>query len=72
MNIQDKDKYFQQLLTICKTTGENESSMLKDILNGRKTEIDGIIGVLIHKAKQEDKPAPLLQFMYRAIKGMEG
>ncbi|MEC2074707.1 2-dehydropantoate 2-reductase [Metabacillus fastidiosus] len=57
--------------SICKKTAENESSMLKDIKEGRPTEIDAIIGSLLEKAEKMKKAVPYLTFVYYAVKGLE-
>ncbi|MEQ6375227.1 2-dehydropantoate 2-reductase [Bacillaceae bacterium S4-13-58] len=62
----DAWKYVQQ---ICQRTSENESSMLKDILNGRQTEIDAISGFIIDEA--DDQPIPYTLFVYQSIKALE-
>ncbi|MGG4490627.1 2-dehydropantoate 2-reductase [Metabacillus idriensis] len=63
---------WEHVMDICRNTAQNRSSMLKDIEEGRKTEIDGIIGFLINQAKAEKLEVPVLHFLYQAIRGMEG
>lgn len=71
LNVSNRDDALQRVITICKNTANNQSSMLKDIINGRQTEIDGIVGELLKKAAIMGQSVPLLQFMYISIKGME-
>lgn len=62
---------WQQLLEVCHQTAQNESSMLQDIKNGRKTEIDAINGIIIQRAKQLQISVPAHETIYRLIKGIE-
>lgn len=71
LDISDREKVFMRIKTICENTASNQSSMLKDILNHRQTEIDGIIGGLLNMAETKDLKVPVLQFLYHSIKGME-
>jgi len=71
LDISDREKVFNRIQTICENTANNQSSMLKDILNNRQTEIDGIIGGLLHIAETKNLKVPVLQFLYHSIKGME-
>jgi len=71
LDISDREKVFNRIQTICENTANNQSSMLKDILNNRQTEIDGIIGGLLHIAETKKLKVPVLQFLYHSIKGME-
>ncbi|GEN55685.1 2-dehydropantoate 2-reductase [Halolactibacillus alkaliphilus] len=43
----DYDEAYRDLITIITKTKENESSMLQDIKNQRRTEIDAILGYLL-------------------------
>lgn len=71
LNVSNRDSALQRVITICRSTANNQSSMLKDVLNGRQTEIDAIVGELIKKATTKGQSVPFLQFMYISIKGME-
>jgi len=71
LDISDRERIFMRIKTICENTASNQSSMLKDILNHRQTEIDGIIGGLLNMAETKDLKVPVLQFLYHSIKGME-
>ncbi|MCU9612209.1 2-dehydropantoate 2-reductase [Caldibacillus lycopersici] len=66
-----EDTYFASIVSICQSTSNNYSSMLKDILEHRQTEIEGIVGVLRNKAEIQKQSVPFLQFLYTSIKGME-
>lgn len=52
-------------------TSENISSMLQDLLKGKKTEIDEINGAFVEIAKKNGMNAPLNEFIYLAVKSME-
>lgn len=52
-------------------TAENISSMLQDILKGKKTEVDEIHGVFAATAHAHGISAPVTEFLTHAIKAME-
>ncbi|OAS84576.1 MULTISPECIES: 2-dehydropantoate 2-reductase [Metabacillus] len=62
---------WEHVYNICENTAQNQSSMYKDIQNGRQTEIDAILGYLIQQATNTQKPIPHITFLYHAIKGIE-
>lgn len=72
LQLQDEEAEWEHIMQICRNTAINRSSMLKDVEEGRKTEIEGIVGYLIHHAKEEALDVPILEFLYHAIRGMEG
>jgi 2-dehydropantoate 2-reductase len=63
--------YWEHVLSVCHNTALNQSSMLKDILNHRETEVDAILGFLIKMAKLSGRNAPLIQTYFHLIKGKE-
>lgn len=63
--------YYENVLEVCKNTGQNRSSMLKDIEENRPTEIDAILGFLLEEAKKKQIETPLIQTLYHCIKGSE-
>lgn len=69
--IPNHEKMWERVEGICKKTAFNRSSMLKDIEEGRKTEIDAILGYILKQAEVKQKGMPLTTFLYRAIKGIE-
>lgn len=71
LELSDQEDYFQSFIAICEKTAKNTSSLLKDLENNRKTEIDGILGVLLEMANQKQLKVPTLQFLYESIKGLE-
>ena len=48
-NVADMREHVKQ---VCRITAGNRSSMLKDLENGRQTEIDAILGYVLHEAQQ--------------------
>ncbi|WP_186380841.1 ketopantoate reductase family protein [Paenibacillus xylanexedens] len=61
---------WEQLLNVCQTTASNTSSMLADVLEGRRTEIDSINGQVVNLARQCGLTAPLHEALLHLIKGM--
>jgi 2-dehydropantoate 2-reductase len=53
-------------------TGQNRSSMLQDILNGRKTEIDMINGAIVREGQKVGVPAPVNRTLTNLVKYIEG
>jgi 2-dehydropantoate 2-reductase len=64
------DQSFAQVVAVCEKTANNRSSMLKDIEQGRETEIDGILGFLLEEAESKGKKVPLIDALYHLIKGL--
>lgn len=62
---------FEDVKKLCMKTASNTSSMLADRLNGRKTEVDTIVGAVISYAQREQKQMPILQTLYRLVKAFE-
>ncbi|MDZ5470689.1 2-dehydropantoate 2-reductase [Bacillus sp. 31A1R] len=71
LQLEAKNTYYQNLVDICKQTANNRSSMLKDIEENRKTEVDAILGYLIEVAAKKEIDAPIVNTYYHSIKGME-
>ncbi|MFX3674201.1 MAG: ketopantoate reductase family protein [Paenisporosarcina sp.] len=61
-------KVVQQL---CEKTGENYSSMLQDMQQGKKTEIETIAGSLLQVANERQKEIPTLATIYKLICAIE-
>lgn len=62
---------WEQLLSVCRKTAANSSSMLQDILEHRCTEIDYINGSIISAAKDMKIQVPTHQAIYYIVKAME-
>jgi 2-dehydropantoate 2-reductase len=56
---------------LCVNTGENFSSMLQDIKQGKKSEIETIAGALLHIAGERQKKMPTLNTIYTLICAIE-
>jgi 2-dehydropantoate 2-reductase len=63
--------HFEEIMKICLDTSENRSSMLKDIEEKRKTEIETILGSLLLKAEKENHFVPIMNTLYKLVKGIE-
>ncbi|MEL0084054.1 MAG: ketopantoate reductase C-terminal domain-containing protein, partial [Gammaproteobacteria bacterium] len=61
--------FFQQVGRAMLDAGQQiRSSMHLDVLNGRKTEIEYILGPYINKARELGIPLPLSEYAYRIIR----
>ncbi|MFW6157026.1 MAG: ketopantoate reductase family protein [Armatimonadota bacterium] len=56
---------------ICEKTAENRSSMLQDVSEGRRTEIEYISGEIARRAKARGLQAPLCDMLTALVKGRE-
>lgn len=65
------DDAWEQLLEVCRLTARNRSSMLRDIEEGRATEIDWITGSLLALADSHGVAVPTHRTVYHMIKAME-
>ncbi|SDQ63208.1 2-dehydropantoate 2-reductase [Virgibacillus salinus] len=64
----DFNQQLERVQEVADKTGNNISSMLKDLQENRKTEIEAICGYLIN---QSNHPIPYTTFIYTSIKAME-
>lgn len=71
LELHNHQELWNAVLSICKQTKENESSMFRDVQAKRKTEIDAISGYIVKKAHQQKKAAPFTEFVYTSIKAIE-
>ena len=53
---------------VCEATAQNTSSMLQDILRGRRTEIDAINGAIVEKARALNINAPVNEMLTCLVK----
>ncbi|MFD0715124.1 ketopantoate reductase family protein [Paenibacillus sp. GCM10027626] len=67
----DEEAAWQQVLDICSRTFHNESSMLRDIRNGRETEIQWINGGISAMAKEMNLASPLNDAVIALIEAMK-
>lgn len=71
VTIADVESLWEEVVSICKKTGNNYSSMYKDLEMMRQTEIQAILGYLLEEGKKSKKLMPLSTFLFYSIKGME-
>ncbi|CAM3695719.1 2-dehydropantoate 2-reductase [Mesobacillus zeae] len=71
LRLEDKEKHFANIVSVCRKTSANSSSMLKDIEAGRQTEIDGILGYILEEAEGQNIDTPIIRTYFRHIKGKE-
>jgi len=64
------DDVIAAVTRVCVKTAANRSSMLQDIENGRKTEIDAITGAVIKEARRHNVPVPVNTVLFNAIAGI--
>ncbi len=56
---------------LCTTTATNLSSMLQDIRNSKRTEIDAISGEILRRAQAAMLPTPRTRVVYQLVRGLE-
>jgi len=64
----DPDKSWESVKNVASNTSENISSMLNDIKNDQKTEIEAITGYIMRNSNKE---IPNTAFIYHSIKALE-
>ncbi|MEA0554328.1 2-dehydropantoate 2-reductase [Lysinibacillus irui] len=62
---------FGDVVDLCRKTAENTSSMLADRLQGRKSEIETIVGVILNKALAKGHHLPTLRTLYHQVLALE-
>lgn len=65
------DDPIQKVESVCKATAANVSSMLQDVLNKKRTEIDFINGAIVRQAKSFGIPTPANETLARLVKTIE-
>ena len=60
-----------KLEAVCRATSENISSMLQDILRGKKTEIDYLNGAIYKLGESLKIPTPLNFIFFKLVKSLE-
>lgn len=66
--MRDENEVLNEVCSVAEKTRENTSSMLQDVLNGKKTEIDAINGYIIRQAKKHGIDVPLNEALYALVK----
>lgn len=69
--LQNSQQYFENIVTVCKKTAHNQSSMLCDIEGKRPTEVDAILGFILEKSVEREINTPIIATFYQAVKGKE-
>jgi 2-dehydropantoate 2-reductase len=69
--ISDWNNVLSHIENVCRNTSSNRSSMLKDIENQRQTEIDAILGYVLHEANKRNRHAMISEALYSMVKGKE-
>ena len=67
----DSDDLVSKLKSIIISTQKNRCSMLQDIMNGKKTEIDSLCGEIVSRGESLGIPTPLNSMLYALVKGIE-
>jgi len=62
---------YEAIISTCRATSENLSSMLQDILNRRRTEIDYINGAIVREAHRLGVPVPVNEAILSIVKSLE-
>lgn len=70
-SINNNEEVFNYVLSVCKQTANNKSSMYKDIIEGRQTELEAIVGYALQVARQNKLATPILATLYMMLKGSE-
>jgi len=67
----DFDECYEKVIKIIKDSGDNKSSMLQDIENNRRTEIDNLNGMVVSLASKYGLEIPVNNALTIIIKGIE-
>lgn len=61
---------WEQILKVCQSTSRNTSSMLKDVLEGRTTEVTSINGSIVRMGESKGVPTPAHRLIWKLIEGI--
>ncbi|HII06827.1 MAG TPA: 2-dehydropantoate 2-reductase [Methanotrichaceae archaeon] len=67
----DELEVLEFVRAVAEMTAANTSSMLQDVLNGKRTEIDSINGYVLDCAEKHGLEAPLNEMLYALVKSIE-
>jgi len=67
----NNEEIFDMIVKIIKDSGGNISSMLQDILKGRKTEIDFLNGKVVELGKKHNVKTPVNEMLVSMVKFLE-
>lgn len=65
------DDPIQKVESVCKSTSANISSMLQDVLNRKRTEIDFINGAIVRQGRSLGIPTPVNEVLTGLVKTIE-
>ncbi len=65
------DDPIQKVESVCRATSANISSMLQDVLNKNRTEIEFINGAIVRQAKALNIPTPVNEVLTNLVKTIE-
>lgn len=61
----------EKVKDVCRATASNKSSMLQDIINGNKTEINYINGAIVSEGNKHTIPVPYNDIMTKLVSALE-
>jgi len=67
----DAEEMVRKVMGIAFATRENSSSMLQDILNKRKTEIDTINGAIVEEGGKHSIRTPVNSVLTKLVRALE-
>ncbi len=67
----DAEELLERTITTAEMTADNRSSMLQDVLAGRRTEIEQINGEIVRRASEHGRDAPVTETLYRMVGGLD-
>ncbi|QRG65780.1 ketopantoate reductase family protein [Brevibacillus choshinensis] len=62
-----KETDWQEIVTICRNTSRNLSSMLQDVKRQKQTEVEAINGYLVKRGREAGIPTPLHDVLLRLV-----
>ena len=67
----DVHELVKDLEQVLSSTANNRCSMLQDIINGRRTEVDAICGALVIKAESHGFAVPRIETLWNLVRSIE-
>jgi 2-dehydropantoate 2-reductase len=65
------EKPFERVLSVCEATKDNVSSMLQDVLKGKRTEIEMINGAIAREGESLGIPTPVNKILACLVQGIQ-